>query len=444
MRSINLKRIVGMLVAAVALSAAMALFGLPATAEAQDTPMGPIAQGAQSTNQNADAATVMARPATADQLATRRVVPGDCLWSIVQERLGSNATPGLVMNEVQRTYELNRDQIGDDPNLILVGQELLLPPSVAEVGTAETPPAVAEQVPEPAVIEQPAPQQAEQVQTPVATEEPNVLPQKKAETEAEPEAATSYPSPEPNKSDERWRLLGWGAFLLSLGAAILLVWLVAKTLRRDAWLKEGRAITTAQLAPHPEQSGPQDRGSDLPKKKTTADLPYGEAIPLLASSHRSNPVLEEVLKEKVRVHSVHAFPAGMNSASPIILCPSEGATASEVERLRALAPDAPILVFGPDADVDLAREALLVGANGFIHAWMSPEQIYRILSAASRDEIIIPKEVLEAFLVEMGSREDRADLDSRQREALEWIVGAAYRRSEIAMPREFSEALLEE
>src|SRR5919199_5087498 len=163
-----------MLIAAAALSAGVTFFGLSATAEAQDAPIVPpaAAEDVQGVSHNADA-TMMPRPAAANQLPTHRVVPGDCLWSIAQERLGPNATPAQVMNEVEQTYALNRNQIGDDPNLILVGQELLLPP-VAEAPTLQQTPVVAEQVPEPAVQEQPSPQ-AEQVTEPVGTEEPTVV-----------------------------------------------------------------------------------------------------------------------------------------------------------------------------------------------------------------------------------------------------------------------------
>lgn len=114
-------------------------------------------EGAQSAIRNADAtvptgsldgatrvqANPMPKPSQpALEPATRLVVnPGDSLWAISQERLHPSATPQQVMNEVERTFELNRDRIGDDPNLILPGQELLLPP-VSEPAAAE--PAVAE------------------------------------------------------------------------------------------------------------------------------------------------------------------------------------------------------------------------------------------------------------------------------------------------------------
>lgn len=56
------------------------------------------------------------------------VAPGDSLWSISAERLGTKATPQRVARGAERIYAFNRVQIGGDPNVIQPGQELLLPP----------------------------------------------------------------------------------------------------------------------------------------------------------------------------------------------------------------------------------------------------------------------------------------------------------------------------
>jgi DNA-binding NarL/FixJ family response regulator len=165
----------------------------------------------------------------------------------------------------------------------------------------------------------------------------------------------------------------------------------------------------------------------------------------MVTVRRSDPALENVLKEKVRIHGEHVFPAVPNVAFPLVLCTSNRAVAPEARRLRALAPQAPILVFGPYADASLAREALRAGANGFIHARMTPEQISRILSTVSKNEVVMPREILGAFLADMvESREDLRDLTPRQRKILEQVVEEPVNRSEIAVPKEFSEAFLEE
>ena len=60
------------------------------------------------------------------------VRPGDSLWSISEGRLGPNATPQRVAEATERIHALNRGRIGADPDLIFVGQELLVPPAPSE------------------------------------------------------------------------------------------------------------------------------------------------------------------------------------------------------------------------------------------------------------------------------------------------------------------------
>src|SRR5918997_897390 len=60
------------------------------------------------------------------ETTTKLVEPGDSLWTIAQARLSPDAAPQQVAEEVGRIYELNRDQIGDNPNLIFPGQQFFL------------------------------------------------------------------------------------------------------------------------------------------------------------------------------------------------------------------------------------------------------------------------------------------------------------------------------
>jgi hypothetical protein len=70
----------------------------------------------------------------ADASPTRVVVhSGDCLWSISQRLLPANATPQQIYYEVARIYALNRDRIGEDPNLIYAGEVLLVEPAPKSV-----------------------------------------------------------------------------------------------------------------------------------------------------------------------------------------------------------------------------------------------------------------------------------------------------------------------
>ena len=55
------------------------------------------------------------------------VRPGDCLWTIAAEHLGSPASNALIDREWLRWYAANRDVIGADPDVLQPGQRLVLP-----------------------------------------------------------------------------------------------------------------------------------------------------------------------------------------------------------------------------------------------------------------------------------------------------------------------------
>ncbi len=99
----------------------------PAVADAQEMPR---ANDPQGSDRDARAAGYVV------------VASGDSLWSISERQLGPGATPSRIARGAERIYALNRDHIGTDPNTILVGQKLALPPAVER----RTP----RQVPEPA------------------------------------------------------------------------------------------------------------------------------------------------------------------------------------------------------------------------------------------------------------------------------------------------------
>lgn len=57
------------------------------------------------------------------------VRPGDSLWAIAETRLGPRATVVDVVDYWHRIYDRNAALIGPDPDLILPGQRLDLPPT---------------------------------------------------------------------------------------------------------------------------------------------------------------------------------------------------------------------------------------------------------------------------------------------------------------------------
>lgn len=57
-----------------------------------------------------------------------RVAAGDSLWSLAARQLGPAADPAAIASQWPKWYELNRAVIGHDPNLLLPGQLLKVPP----------------------------------------------------------------------------------------------------------------------------------------------------------------------------------------------------------------------------------------------------------------------------------------------------------------------------
>jgi LysM repeat protein len=165
---------------------------------------------------------------------TKTVEPGDSLWTIAQERLAPDASPPRVAEEVERTYALNRERLGEDPNLILVGQELALLPAASEPVPVETvasePEPVAEPVAsvtseaseaseEPAAAE--APSEAPSETSAEARAEPYVLPEL---PEADVELVAAFveePSATPERDGDARRKAGYAVLLFTSAVALL-------------------------------------------------------------------------------------------------------------------------------------------------------------------------------------------------------------------------------
>ena len=131
--------------------------------------------------------------------------------------------------------------------------------------------------------------------------------------------------------------------------------------------------------------------------------------------------LVRALVEKARVHQGPKPPGDVPSC--VILCANSHEGLSErVEFYRELSPDAPpIVVFGPQLDLPLARDALQAGASGFVHAEMTPDQLVRAVAVAARGELVAPRELLQYVLTKDHSG-DLAALSARQREILGYVV----------------------
>jgi len=131
--------------------------------------------------------------------------------------------------------------------------------------------------------------------------------------------------------------------------------------------------------------------------------------------------LVRALEEKARVHQGTKPPGDVLSC--VILCANSHEGLSErVEFYQGLSPDVPpVVVFGPQLDLPLARDALLAGASGFVHAEMTPDQLLRAVAVAARGELVAPRELLRYVLTKDHSG-DLDALSARQREILGHVV----------------------
>jgi DNA-binding NarL/FixJ family response regulator len=131
--------------------------------------------------------------------------------------------------------------------------------------------------------------------------------------------------------------------------------------------------------------------------------------------------LIRALEKQATVHQGLKPPEDVPSC--IILCANSHESLSErVKFYQDLSPDAPpVVVFGPQLDLPLARDALQAGASGFVHAEMMPDQLVRALAVAAKGELVAPRELLRYVL----TKEHSGDLDAlsvRQREILGYVV----------------------
>ena len=131
--------------------------------------------------------------------------------------------------------------------------------------------------------------------------------------------------------------------------------------------------------------------------------------------------LVRALEKQATVHQGLKPPREVPSC--VILCASSHEGLSErVKFYQELSQDAPpIVVFGPQLDLPLARDALLAGASGFVHAEMMPDQLVRALTVAARGELVAPRELLRYVLTKDQSGA-LAALSVRQREILGYVV----------------------
>jgi len=130
--------------------------------------------------------------------------------------------------------------------------------------------------------------------------------------------------------------------------------------------------------------------------------------------------LEHALEKQARVYVGREEPRAMPSAA-VLFAQGVGDLSEGVEQVRALNPEASILVFGLHADVLLARAAFELGTQGFIHAGMTPDEVAQAVEAAANGEPVVPRELLLELIVGK-ERVDLNVLSARQKEILDLVV----------------------
>lgn len=152
--------------------------------------------------------------------------------------------------------------------------------------------------------------------------------------------------------------------------------------------------------------------------------------------------LEKALELRAAVH-VGARPPEAD-LSCVIFC-SDGRAASfpsDLKRVRELGQGVPLLVFGPNLDLDLAQAALNFGANGFVHAAMEREQVVRAVEVAQKGELVAPRGLLKHVMTQ-NKNPELEDLSTRQREIL-GLVAQRLSNAEIAKNLYLSESTVKQ
>jgi len=130
--------------------------------------------------------------------------------------------------------------------------------------------------------------------------------------------------------------------------------------------------------------------------------------------------LERALEAEAWVHVGREPPKDVPSS--VIYCTDDAEALPEsLEHIQRFSPNALILVCGLRVDLALAWAALRLGARGFVHSQMEPEQVVRAVRVATEGELVAPRKLLEHLITHDNSVDFDA-LSARQQEILGFVT----------------------
>ena len=150
--------------------------------------------------------------------------------------------------------------------------------------------------------------------------------------------------------------------------------------------------------------------------------PLGMVWMITSSDSLAAAGLKKALEGKADVRTVGDPPVAGSPSCVVLYADDVGeGSIDDIGRVRELYPGVPLLVFCPRLDLALAYAALKSGADGFVHAAMTPEQVARAVEVVQKGELAAPRQLL-GYLLAQEETPNLGDLSARQREVLELVV----------------------